>query len=186
MSLMVSLDTKQHWTLHTHWSQSVPNMSTWHLRTLSSTSSSCSGLNHASDFSINRWNWGVAGVILEKRKRKRKEKRQKNQFKYFSRAVLLVTLLNFHPNWWFGICRLQKPVQSSLTGLVNSKSNNCWPRHGCRGWQLAQLHSQVPEKAATGYEHCDFFFFLWQPFASKAAANHVWTVQEYHYLLAVP
>ena len=28
MSLMVSVDVKQHWTTHTHWSQFVPNMST--------------------------------------------------------------------------------------------------------------------------------------------------------------
>ena len=40
MSLMVSVDVKQHWTMHTHWSQFVPNMSTRHPRTLSSTSSS--------------------------------------------------------------------------------------------------------------------------------------------------
>ena len=35
-SLMVSVDVKQHWTMHTHWSQFVPNMSTRHPRTLSS------------------------------------------------------------------------------------------------------------------------------------------------------
>ena len=40
MSFMVSVDVKQHWTMHTHWSQFVPNMSTRHPRTLSSTSSS--------------------------------------------------------------------------------------------------------------------------------------------------
>ena len=40
MSRMVSVDLKQHWTMHTHWSQFVPNMSTRHPRTLSSTSSS--------------------------------------------------------------------------------------------------------------------------------------------------
>ena len=40
MSPMVSVDVKQHWTMHTHWSQFVPNMSTRHPRTLSSTSSS--------------------------------------------------------------------------------------------------------------------------------------------------
>ena len=28
ISLMVSVDVKQHWTMHTHWSQFVPNMST--------------------------------------------------------------------------------------------------------------------------------------------------------------
>ena len=28
MSLMVSEDVKQHWTMLTHWSQFVPNMST--------------------------------------------------------------------------------------------------------------------------------------------------------------
>ena len=39
ISLMVSVDVKQHWTMHTHWSQFVPNMSTRHPRTLSSTSS---------------------------------------------------------------------------------------------------------------------------------------------------
>ena len=39
MSLMVSVDVKQHWTTCTHWSQFVPNMSTRHPRTLSSTSS---------------------------------------------------------------------------------------------------------------------------------------------------
>ena len=39
MSLTVSVDVKQHWTMLTHWSQFVPNMSTWHPRTLSSTSS---------------------------------------------------------------------------------------------------------------------------------------------------
>ena len=27
MSLMVSVEVKQHWTMHTHWSQFVPNMS---------------------------------------------------------------------------------------------------------------------------------------------------------------
>ena len=32
-------NVKQHWTMHTHWSQFVPNMSTRHPRTLSSTSS---------------------------------------------------------------------------------------------------------------------------------------------------
>ena len=30
MSLMVSVDVKQHWTVLTHWSQFVPNMSTRH------------------------------------------------------------------------------------------------------------------------------------------------------------
>ena len=33
MSLMVSVDVKQHWTMHMHWSQFVPNMSAdiqWH------------------------------------------------------------------------------------------------------------------------------------------------------------
>ena len=41
MSLMVSVDVKQHWTMHTHWSQFVPNMYVnRHPRTLSSTSSS--------------------------------------------------------------------------------------------------------------------------------------------------
>ena len=41
MSLTVSVDLKQqHWTMHTHWSQFVPNMSTRHPRALSSTSSS--------------------------------------------------------------------------------------------------------------------------------------------------
>ena len=40
MSLMVSVDVKQHSTMHTHWSQFVPNMSTRHPRTLNSTSSS--------------------------------------------------------------------------------------------------------------------------------------------------
>ena len=29
MRLMVSVDVKQHWTMLTHWSQFVPNMSTW-------------------------------------------------------------------------------------------------------------------------------------------------------------
>ena len=45
MSLMVSVDVRQHWTVLTHWSQFVPNMSTRHPRTLSSTaaSASCSG-----------------------------------------------------------------------------------------------------------------------------------------------
>ena len=42
MSLMVSVDVKQHWTMPTHWSQFVPNMSTRHPRTLISTSSSSS------------------------------------------------------------------------------------------------------------------------------------------------
>ena len=36
---MVSVDVKQHWTMHTHWSQFVLDMSTRHSRTLSSTSS---------------------------------------------------------------------------------------------------------------------------------------------------
>ena len=40
MSLTVSVDVKQHWTMLMHWSQFVHNMSTWHPRTLSSTSSS--------------------------------------------------------------------------------------------------------------------------------------------------
>ena len=40
MSLTVSLDAKQPWTMLTHWSQFVPNMSTRHLRRWSSTSSS--------------------------------------------------------------------------------------------------------------------------------------------------
>ena len=39
-SLMVYVDVMQHWIMHTHWSQFVPNMSTRHPRTLSSTSSS--------------------------------------------------------------------------------------------------------------------------------------------------
>ena len=34
------VDVKQHWTMHTHWLQFVPNMSTRHPRTLSSSSSS--------------------------------------------------------------------------------------------------------------------------------------------------
>ena len=38
--LLVSVDVKQHWTMYTHWSQFVPNMSTRHPRTLSSISSS--------------------------------------------------------------------------------------------------------------------------------------------------
>ena len=33
MSLMVSVDVKQHWTMLTHWSQFVPNTSTRHPRT---------------------------------------------------------------------------------------------------------------------------------------------------------
>ena len=33
------VDVKQHWTMHTHWSQFVPNMSTQHPRTLSFISS---------------------------------------------------------------------------------------------------------------------------------------------------
>ena len=37
---MVSVDIKQHWTMLTHWSQFAPKMTTWHPRTLSSTSSS--------------------------------------------------------------------------------------------------------------------------------------------------
>ena len=41
MSLVVSVDVKQHCTIHTHRSQFVPNMSTRHPMTLSSTSSSC-------------------------------------------------------------------------------------------------------------------------------------------------
>ena len=40
MSLMVSMAVKQHSTMHTHWSQFVPNIPTRHTRTLSSTSSS--------------------------------------------------------------------------------------------------------------------------------------------------
>ena len=40
ISFILSVDVKQHWTMHTHWSQFVPNMSTQHPRTLSSTSSS--------------------------------------------------------------------------------------------------------------------------------------------------
>ena len=39
MRLTISVDVKQHWTMHTLWSQFVPNMSTRHPRTLSSTSS---------------------------------------------------------------------------------------------------------------------------------------------------
>ena len=42
MSLVVSVDVKQHWTMLTHWSQFVPNMSTRHQRTWNSTSSSSS------------------------------------------------------------------------------------------------------------------------------------------------
>ena len=113
MSLTVSVDVKQHWTMLRHWSQFVPNMSTRHPRTLSSTSP-CSGLNHTSGFSINRQNWGVPGSFL----RRENVKNNNNLFKYFSMAVLLVTLLNFHPNWWFGICRLWKPVQSKVLWLV--------------------------------------------------------------------
>ena len=45
MSLIVSVDVKQHWTMHTRWSHFAPNMSTQHPRTLSSTSSS----SHESD-----------------------------------------------------------------------------------------------------------------------------------------
>ena len=37
MNLMVSVDVKQCWTMLTHWSQLVPNMSIWHPRTLSNT-----------------------------------------------------------------------------------------------------------------------------------------------------
>ena len=40
LSLTVSVDVKQHWTMLRHWSQFVPNMSARHPRTLSSTSSS--------------------------------------------------------------------------------------------------------------------------------------------------
>ena len=40
MRLMVSVDVKQPSSMHTHWSQFVPNMSTRHPRTWSSTSSS--------------------------------------------------------------------------------------------------------------------------------------------------
>ena len=42
MILIVSVDVKQQWTMLTHWSQFVPNMSTRHPRTLSITSSSWS------------------------------------------------------------------------------------------------------------------------------------------------
>ena len=48
MSLMVSVDVKQHWTMLTHWSQFVPNMSAWHPRILSSTSSSSATADHFS------------------------------------------------------------------------------------------------------------------------------------------
>ena len=40
LSLMVSVDVTQHWTMHTHRSQFVPNMPTRHPRTLSSRSCS--------------------------------------------------------------------------------------------------------------------------------------------------
>ena len=42
MSRMVSVDVKQHSTVHTHWSQFVPNMSSRHPRTPISTSSAFS------------------------------------------------------------------------------------------------------------------------------------------------
>ena len=42
MSLTVSVDVKGHSTMHTHWSQFVPNMSTRHPRTLISTLSAFS------------------------------------------------------------------------------------------------------------------------------------------------
>ena len=47
MSLMVSVNVMQHWTMHQHWSQFVPNMSTWHLRMLSNTTSSCQQIKYA-------------------------------------------------------------------------------------------------------------------------------------------
>ena len=47
MSIMFSVDVKQHWTMHTHWSQFVPNMSTRHPRTLSSISSSPTWLKNS-------------------------------------------------------------------------------------------------------------------------------------------
>ena len=47
MSLMVLVDVKQHWNMHTHWSQFVPNnYVNRHPRTWSSTSSSSSCPNH--------------------------------------------------------------------------------------------------------------------------------------------
>ena len=52
MSLTVSVDVKQHWTMLMHWSQFVPNMSTQHPRTLSSTSSS-PGWNHVFVWLVN-------------------------------------------------------------------------------------------------------------------------------------
>ena len=57
MSLMVSVDVKQHWTMLTRWSQFVPNVSTQHPRILSSTSSSLLPFSHRSKtqkFSV--WN----------------------------------------------------------------------------------------------------------------------------------
>ena len=53
MSLLVSVDVKQHWTMLTHWSQFVPNMSTRHPRTLSFTSSSTSSRLETSGFNLN-------------------------------------------------------------------------------------------------------------------------------------
>ena len=54
MSIMFSVDIKQHWTMHTHWSQFVPNMSTRHPRTLSSISSSSSSPTWLKK-TANRW-----------------------------------------------------------------------------------------------------------------------------------
>ena len=46
MSLKISVDVKQHWTMPRHWSQFVPNMSTRHPRTCSSTSPHEALLHH--------------------------------------------------------------------------------------------------------------------------------------------
>ena len=49
-SLMVSVDVKHYWTMLTHWSQLVPNTSTRHPRTWSSTSSSSSSPSSSSSW----------------------------------------------------------------------------------------------------------------------------------------
>ena len=58
LSLMVSVDVKQHWTMHTHCrSQFVPHMSTRHPRTLSSTSSSVISKGQSSAAAVWRSSW---------------------------------------------------------------------------------------------------------------------------------
>ena len=60
MNLTVSVDVKQHWTVHTHGSQFVPNMSTWHPRTLSCTSPAMAEVQQVDSWTVRHTEWCTA------------------------------------------------------------------------------------------------------------------------------